>query len=207
MRSKQILAVSLMVIIALSIVGFVYAHWSDIVTIEGTVKMGTGSIGFTELVCEEMYADPVTGLKVPGEWLGKDVGWVEYTLVDLVQDPHTEKFGYKTALVTIHNAYPSYQVHIIFAIENLGTIPVIFTEINIWDPTGTLDWDDVLLALVDPVTGDPIINFDVVNLIGIQLDYCQDTKAEVDVHFKQEAEECHTYQFMVQIVAVQWNKA
>lgn len=196
-----------MLIIALSIVGFAFATWWDYVQIEGTVEMGTVAIGFTELTCVEKHKDPVTGLKVDGEWLGKDVGWVECDLVDFVEDEHTLKVGYKTALVTIHNAYPSYQVHIIFAVENLGTIPVVFTEINIWDPTGTLVWDDVLQALVDPATGDPIINFDIVNLIDVQLDYCEDTKAEVDVHFKQEAEECHTYQFKVEIVAVQWNKA
>ncbi|GAG82033.1 unnamed protein product [marine sediment metagenome] len=64
----------------------------------------------------------------------------------------------------------------------------------------------MLEALVD-ADGVEIINFDFVNLIGMQLEPCNDTKAEVDVHIKQDAEECHTYSFKVVIDAIQYNKS
>jgi len=37
-------------------------------------------------------------------------------------------------------------------------------------------------------------------------DPCNTNKAEIDMDFKQDAEECHTYTIEVEIVAVQWNK-
>ena len=214
MQNKRIVAIPLMLIIALSIVGFAFATWWDYVQIEGTIHMGSLTIGFTELTCVEKYIDPTTGLKANGEWLGKDVGKVDCELRDLIEDPHTLKVGYETAYVEITNAYPSYQVHIIFAIKNLAKIPVHFVEIRAEDPTGELIWDEAQSCFWKDFDGDGvkdpdeiIINVDVVNLICIQLDYCEDTKAEVDLHFKEDAEECHTYHFKFTIVAVQWNKA
>ena len=214
MQNKRIAVMPLMIIIALSILGFAYATWQDHVQIEGTVKMCSLTIGFTELTCVEKHIDPATGLKADGEYLGKDVGSVFCEMRDLVEDPHTGKKGYKLAWVEITNAYPSYQVHIIFAIANLGKVPVHFVEISAEDPTGELIWDEAQMCFWKDFDGDGvkdpdeiIINVDVVNLISIQLDECEDTKAQVDLHFKEDAEECHTYNFKFTIKAVQWNKA
>jgi hypothetical protein len=198
-----------------------YSTWFDTVQIEGTIHMGSATIGLTELTCVEKYRDPDTGLKVDGEWLGKDVGRIECRLEDLIEDPHTGKLGYKKAIVDVIGAYPSYQVHIIIAIGNLGTLPVHFVNITI---TGFDVTDNEILifewlpsfgfekgVFKNDVDGDgdleDIINVDIVNFVCHQLDPCHDTKGEVDLHFKQDAEECHTYTFKVEIVAVQWNEA
>ena len=44
-------------------------------------------------------------------------------------------------------------------------------------------------------------------LVCNQLDPCTDEPVDIVLEFKQEAEECHTYRFVIEILAVQWNKA
>jgi len=203
---KKIGIIALTLVLALGSLGVGYAHWSDQLYVEGTVKGGELMVGFTEILLNETHVDPTTGDKVPGEYLDKDVGEVTYVLEGRRECVHTGKYGYEGVLVTITDAYPCYQAHITFVVENLGTIPVIFEGVTITDPTDELTYDPDLEALVD-ADGVEIINFDFVNLIGVQLDYCEDTKAEVDVHIKQDAKECYSYQFRVDIDAIQYNKS
>jgi len=40
MQNKKIAAIALIIAITLSAFGFVYARWSDMVTIDGVVEMG-----------------------------------------------------------------------------------------------------------------------------------------------------------------------
>jgi hypothetical protein len=199
---KKIGIISLALVLALGSLGIAYAHWSDQLFIEGTVHGGELMVGFTEVFCEEMHGDP----PVPGEYLDKDVGDCDVEYVDYRVCSHTGKDGYGGAIVTITDAYPCYEVHITFVVDNLGTIPAIFEGVTISDPTDELTYNPDLEALVD-ADGVEIINFDFVNLIGMQLEPCHDTKAEVDLHFKQDAEECHTYSFRVDIDAIQYNKS
>ncbi len=141
---------------------------------------------------------------------------------DYVVDPHTGKDGYKTLVVKIYNAYPCYEIHFTtIKILNIGTIPAHFTEITVegFDVTdGTplvFEWlpgfEYEKGVFKDDVDGDgeleEIINVEIVNFICHQLDPCHDTKGEIDLHFKQDAEECHTYIFKITIKAVQWNEA
>lgn len=205
---KKIGLICLALVLALAGLGFGYAHWSDQLYVEGTVKGGELMVGFTEVLVNETHVDPEPPHDIiQGEYLGKEVGSVTYEF-EGYREGHTDpvKHGYEGVLVTISDAYPCYQVHITFVVDNLGTIPVIFEGVTISDPTGVLTYDPDLAALVDDA-GTEIINFTFVNLIGMQLDYCENTKAEVDVHIKQEAEECHTYSFMVEIEAIQYNKS
>jgi predicted ribosomally synthesized peptide with SipW-like signal peptide len=220
MRGKggigKIGAVFLVLAICLAGTGAAYAHWSQTLVIDGTVETGSVCVGFTELTCVEKHVDPATGLKVDGEWGGKDVGQVECSLEGLKGTP--PNVGYERIVCTITNSYPSHQVHIIFAIKNLGTIPVHFTEMVISDPTGELIWEPVPQpAPIDGFlwkdfngngtyeVGEEVINVDIKNLISLQLHPGEDTKAEVDVHLKQAAEQGHTYSLLAEIVAIQWN--
>jgi hypothetical protein len=204
---KKIGIIAMTLVLALGALGVGYAHWSDQLFVEGTVHGGDLLVGFTEVIVAEMHDNPTPPPeKLDGEYLGKDVGDVTYEYAGYRESTHTGKYGYEGVLVTITDAYPCYEVHVTFVVDNLGTIPVIFEGVTITDPTGELTYDPVLEALVD-ANGVEIINFDFVNLIGTQLEYCEDTKAEVDVHFKQEAEECHTYSFRVDIDAIQYNKS
>jgi hypothetical protein len=40
----------------------------------------------------------------------------------------------------------------------------------------------------------------------MQMEPCNAYDVSIDIDFKQEAEECHTYEFYVEMVAIQWNK-
>lgn len=217
MQNKRMVVIPLMLIMALSILGFAYATWSDKVTITGKAEMGTVAIVFTEFSCLEKYEDPAApGTYLNGEWLGKDVGKVKCSMEEFYEDPHTLKTGYKKAVVEITYAYPSYRVHMVFALKNVGNIPVHIKGVDIKDPTGALKFEDLgggEGVLYEDLNGNDVcdvgeerINTDIVNLVCLQLHPCVDTKAEVDLHFKQEAEQCHTYYFEVTIEAVQWNK-
>lgn len=217
-------SVFLVLALALGLTGAGFAHWSQTLYVEGDVDTGSFNVGWTELTCVEKHRDPITGFKVDGEYLGKDVGSVEGHWEILKEDPITGKRGYEKILVTIDNAYPCYQVHVIVAVENLGTVPAHFTEILVTgrDETDGEDlgfewlsgfqyekgffWDDYDAdGVYDP--DEEIINLEVVNFVCNQLDPCHNTKGEFDFHFKQEIEQGHTYTFEVQLVAVQWNKA
>ncbi len=206
MKMKKIGLICLALVLALGAVGFGYAHWSDQLYVEGTVKGGQLMVGFTEVLINETHENPNPPPDyLDGEYLGKDVGDVT-CVFEGYREGHTGKHGYEGVVVTITDAYPCYQVHITFVVDNLGSIPVIFEGVTITDPSGRLTYDPDLEALVDDA-GDEIINFTFVNLIGFQLEPCENTKAEVDLHIKQEANECDTYEFRVDIEAIQYNKS
>ena len=219
MWNKKIGAMALILAITLSIFGFAYAHWSDMVTIEGTVEMGSLTLAFDP---DEIlgYEDNEGLLPVP-----KDIGWAEiyYDPASYVEDVHTTKDGYKILVFVIHDAYPQYEVHFTTVVlHNIGTVPLHIIDVDVWDPSGVLNWEWITPPPATPATGffwkdfngngsydadEEIMNVDIVNFVSIQLDPCESTKGEVDIDFKQSAEECHTYYFALSFEAIQWNKA
>jgi hypothetical protein len=222
---KKMLALPVVVVLAVSLFGLAYAHWSDMVYIEGTAEMGSLTLAFDYFeppLCEEYYVDPVTGVLVPGEWLGKEVGECDSWFDELIEDVHTEKLGYKKMYVTVTNAYPQYNVHFVFKVHNIGTIPIHIVDFQFWDPTGQLEFMWIVPPPGTPAeglfwkdfngnqvydAGEEIINLNVVNFVCTQLEPCEATKGEIDIDFKQPAEECHTYTFVAEMLGVQWNKA
>jgi len=218
MENKKIAAMALMIAITLSAFGFVYAHWGDLVTINGTIEMGSMTLAFDPNEILD-YVDNEGLLPVP-----KDIGWAEiyYDPASYVEDVHTGKDGYKTLVFVIHKAYPQYEVHFTtVVVHNIGTIPIHITDLNIWDPTGELNWEWVNPPPASPATGffwkdfngntvydagEEIMNVDIVNFVCVQLEPCESTKGQVDIDFKQPAEECHHYTFKIEIVGIQWNK-
>jgi len=229
MPSKKLATIPLLIAITLSIFGLVYAHWSDTVQIEGTVHMGSLTLAFDFVeppLCAEYYRDPVTGALKPGEWLGKDVGDQSCWYNDLVEDVHSGKKGYKTLYILVTNAYPQYIVHTTFKLHNIGTIPIDIAYYTITgekrDATGAVIYNllwydpdgDYIGSLYEDVNGNGIvdagdievINLEITNALPYQIDPCKTNKAEIDLEFKQGAEECHTYTIHVAIVGIQWNK-
>jgi len=119
-------------IIALSIVGFGYAHWTDMVRINGVVNLGSMTVGFTRIVAEwdkenwlEYYdlADPI-----------KDVGETWCWLEEPERDVHTNKTVYKKLWCYVNNSYGDYWGINKFTIDNAGTIPVVIKNITITIP-------------------------------------------------------------------------
>jgi len=217
MKNKKFAAVPLLIAIALSLFGFVYAHWSDYVKIEGTVHMGSLTLAFDPTE----FLDCIDIEEVTGD---KDIGSCDiyYNLTSYIYDEHTGKYGYKILVFNITNAYPQYEVHFTtVTIHNIGTIPIIISDFIVSDPTGELRWKWEVPPPTSPAKGffwkdfdgdgvydlgEEIMNVLIKNFVGEQLEPCEAKKGEVDIDFKQPAEECHTYHFEIEIKGVQWNK-
>lgn len=218
--------------IALSIAGFAYAAWTDIVYIEGTVHMGELIVGWYDTTEFPLtWVETINGVPEEEFVPFKDVCDAVITLSGEKTSVHHDPVEtvYTTMTITVDNAFPQWDLHIDAWIKNAGTIPAYVYpdfKIDMWDDTdkewlefvydeatgigeiwdnGDNDvWDDPLGSVDDVV----IINFKVTSdLQGMQLEPCTAHPFEIDIDFKQEAEECHTYTFDVIIYAVQWNKA
>lgn len=116
--------------LAMAMTGVAYAHWSQIIYIEGTVETGTVSVGW---VYFENWDD---------EWLGKDVGSVGVWLKD-VKGTHNGDNIYETLVIELNNVYPSYEAYIYVEIANGGTIPVNLVDFDIYptsDPDNLMDY-------------------------------------------------------------------
>lgn len=194
------IAIPIVVMITLSIAGLAYAHWTDLIKINGIVNTGTLNIGFVDVTCAD---------KEYKEDLPKDVADCDCWLDEEVTDVHTNKTGYKKLWVNITNAYPSYYCDVTFVLQNLGTVPGVFKTFTLI-PTAPLDfiktsattWEGIDTSM----PGDPVVfNLEFVNLMELQLDPCNKTKAELDIHFKQTAPECHSYEFEIEIGINSWD--
>lgn len=206
--NKKLIALPLLIAIALSIAGYAYAHWYDEIKINGRVEMGSCTLAFMELEpCVEYYWKD--GVRYPGEPRGKDVADPDCWLDELVTDIHTGKSGYKKMHIEVVNAYPCYEVHCTFVVRNIGTIPLHITGMTIIDPTGYLTfrgsgtYPDPWVG-IDP-DGFEVINIWSINLVSEQMEPCMPEKAELDLHVKQDALECHHYYFEVTIEYEQYD--
>jgi len=236
MDKKKLAAVALLIAIALSMFGFVYSAWTDYVTINGTVNMGSLTLAFSTYespTCTEYNLNP----DPPPEWIegemeGKNVASCNayYDPNSVIVDEHTGKEGYKKLIIEIENAYPGYAVHTTFIVHNIGTIPICVYGVSFTgekrDNEGNLVYKLVAKSWIENGTrivgeiyedvdgsedvspGDIlIINFKVIDdEFPFQLDPCNDNKRKIDIDFKQEAEECHTYLLYFELLGVQWNK-
>ena len=227
MKNKKLIAIPLLIAIALSAFGFVYARWMDTIYIEGTAEMGSLTLVWdedTRLVWvdnEDWNGDGK--IELPE----KDIGYAAfyYDTGSYLVDPHTGKGGYKNIIIEVHDAYAQYEVDFTtLVVNNTGTIPAHFVDIIItgYDET---DEEDLMFVWVSGYeyeigyfldngpddtwgTADDviIIYIYIVNFVCNQLDPCHVTKGEIDLEFTQECEECHTYTFDFELVGVQWNK-
>jgi len=240
METKKLAATFAILMIALSVAGFVYAAWYDYVKIEGTVKMGELIVGIyagkpTDLTAPITVVETTNG--VPEEQFDPAKPWVANTIVKLdgleTSKHHEppETVAHKM-IIEISNAYPQYDVHISGKLKNAGTIPAKATlcVFKGWDETdgeellleGEWVWNGTLKVWVFDGkiwdngpdnkwdTDDDVV---IINLKmtlyapeDMQLEPCHEYPFLIEMDFKQEAEECHTYTFSAGFEFIQWNK-
>jgi hypothetical protein len=181
MNGKKIFAILAIMMMTLGIVGFAYAHWSKIVTVDGTVNTGTLNLIIISAADDDNGIDPDYDKNVADTVITIDP-----------QDP-------QIAHITITNAYPSYHVYWHVTIRNIGTIPAKLYAIEVDNPNPCLDvlaWDGMGEQL-DPISwwdGNP-------NTIWkYQADYSG------YIHVLQCAEQGATYTFTVKFVFWNWNE-
>jgi len=139
MKGKKVFAILAIMMIALGIAGFAYAHWEKIVTVDGHVTTGKLDLIIISAADDDYGIDPD---------YTKDVANTVITIDPL--DP-------ERAIITITNAYPSYHVYWHITIKNVGTIPAKLYAIVIDNPSPCLTveaWDHIYEQL-DPYPIEP----------------------------------------------------
>lgn len=228
MKSSKV-ATCLGLVILMSSLGIVFAGWTDQVDIVGVANMGSLTLAFDDEeppICTEFHKVDDEGSLIVGEYLGKDVASCEAWYEELVQDVHSEKYGYKELFIEMNNTYPSIHVRTTYLLHNIGTIPVSVYEYNVtgelWSSqTGQFVCDLIIVkissqeyeiyedencnGLVDQGEN-LVIDMRLTNSLPVQIDPCNTDKREIDLHFLQPARECHIYKLRVEIKGIEWNK-
>jgi len=198
MHKRRIVILPMLLLIMLSVLGFAYAHWTDTIYIKGSVETGTLTVGFEKTPVDPNVVDNEGTTERP-----QDIGKASCYLEDEYTDPKTGKTIYRTLVLTVTNAYPSYYVGLTFVVKNAGTLPLHIKNVVFSDPTGRLVYDPATKEFTDTKTGKVALNAGIINLVSVKLHPCDNTKAEVDIHVKQDASQCTTYTILVTIVAEQ----
>ncbi|MEM3579747.1 MAG: hypothetical protein QXH40_05665 [Candidatus Bathyarchaeia archaeon] len=217
---KKVMATFALLIVALSVIGFAYAHWSGQLYIEGTVNMGELIFGFTTCgPCGD--GKMVDGRIVTPE--PKDIGEITCNLLEPETSVHLPqpKTVYKKLNITITKAYPEYVAWCNFTLDNGGTIPLDVYMYCVTVNTGDglrwhWKWVDGLGWMIEGFKdlnengewdeGEPIlINIWFEPMFFGQIDPCESKNSRIYIHIKEPAEPCHTYKFEISITAYQWN--
>jgi hypothetical protein len=233
MRTKKLIVLPIIIMIALATTGIAFSHWVEQLYVHGTVHGGVLELAFADYEdpdCIEKHAYPGENKLRTGEYLGKDNANCSAYLAGYFTEPKTGKSGWSYLIINISGAYPSYRAHTTFIFHNIGTIPIwicnlllagwktmkngtivcplIFVRTN--TPPGDIEgeiWEDYDSS-GNITAGDKlVINVVIKNTrFPFQLDPCHDDKGEIDLHFKQDAQQCHRYILYLWLYGVQWNK-
>ncbi|MEM3597240.1 MAG: hypothetical protein QXJ53_03855 [Candidatus Bathyarchaeia archaeon] len=205
MDTKKIMATFAILMIALGVAGFAYAHWSETLYLNGTVNTGR--------VCAEWSFNailPQSNLKdLDGDGQEDDpVAVLTYTMSDTDQDGCND-----TLTVTLTNAYPSLTVEGMIDVTNCGTIPIGIYDYD-WTITdnsniaGAVELLNVDFYLKDPQGGIHPITVDIEAWIEEvnQIDPGWSLVCEFKIHFTQSLPEDATATISAWIEFWNWNE-
>ncbi len=111
MKPKKTALICIVAVLALALMGFGFAKWSDTVAINAEVATGNVDVEIEALGVNDEGPDP--NIPPGNNSEDKDVASIECVNVDE-----------NTIKVTISNAYPWYQPGFMFRINGVGTVPV-----------------------------------------------------------------------------------
>jgi len=202
MDTKKIAATFAILMITLGIAGFAYAHWSKVITINGTINTG------------KFHLSP----SYEG-WTDDDK---QYCTVNGVIEGNT-------LTVTIDKAYPCITVTIKFDIHNDGTVPAglytwtvtyddtTLTIFNASDFQGSIinpgmtedEVEEALESYVETTLGlgsyvDVEIDFDGSNFW--QIDPCEEPYVIITIHFLEDLPEDESCSFTMELEYWNWNE-
>jgi len=202
MRSKGLIGVFGLLVIALSVLGVAYAHWSKVVTVTGTVKTG------------KLELKPSCTVSTDDD--------KQYCTASCEIDVEEN-----TVTVTVDKAYPCITVTIEFDLENTGTIPAglykwtvtfegndytIFDAENIpgseINPGMTEEEvEDALEDFAETLAGDcatVTVDFDGSNFW--QIDPGENPTVTITIHFEEDLPQDETYTFTMKLEYWNWNE-
>jgi len=196
MKEKALTLLTL-TFIALSISGFTYAQWNDVIIISNTMTFGSWTIRFV---------DP---LECSDNEVAKDVGQFDCNYAD--EDPSAVGCFNKLVIV-VSNAYPSYVVDCSFTLKNIDSLASeTILDVNISGGSGELEWmwttehtEGFLWKDFDGDeiydSGEEIIYVTITELGDIELAPEEAIAAHIELHIADNAEECQAYGLEVQII-------
>jgi len=205
MDTKKIMATFAILMIALGIAGFAYAHWSETLWLSGTVRTGS--------LCLEWSFDavlPPSNLKdLDGDgYVDDPVATLTYAFTDADNDSCNEGLT-----VTLGNAYPCLNVNGTIDIHNCGTIPAGIAKYNytITDPDGVaggIELINVDFYLIDPSGGKHLITMPIENWIATvnQIDPGWSLACDFEIHFTEATPEGATATISAWIEFWNWNE-
>jgi hypothetical protein len=203
-RSPVIVATVLTLLIA-SMAGVAYAHWTKIITVDGTVTSGTLDWIFYQIKSTDSGTDPDDhcghGFTPPFIENSKHVGT---TTVWLDQDPHF-------AHVLLENVYPCYYVTVNFYPMSIGTIPIKIDTLKVYDEAGgliaTIRTSGNKYFSIDR-DGDGLceIEFLYLDNFGTQLHEGEFVEISFWIHICEDAEQLSTYGFKFELSCINWNE-
>jgi len=203
MRNKKTAMLTVLSILALSMMGFAYALWSETLIISGSVA--TGEVAW-EFVPMYNFADEPGDLDWLGDctwklWLSdKDVGGPTImTPIDSDGDGDMD-----TLQVTLQNTYPQYFENIGFHVQILGTVPIIVDNIEICGITYRIPPQTIFCDL----DGDGLDDIKILwgNHIGAQLHPGDIAEISFYILVLQEAPQGASLTFTITLTAVQYNE-
>ena len=139
---KKIGLIGIVLVLLLAVVGIGYSHWTKTLYIEGTVQTGTFGVEWSQYApCDN---EGVKDVGVPSCVIQGD-----------------------TVVLTIDNAYPSYEATFNLDIHGIGSVPAHVNLINVTNCDPFLD----VTVITDP--------------LPIQLHDCDETPVTVKIHVLQ----------------------
>jgi len=205
MDTKKIMATFAILMIALGIAGFAYAHWSETLWLSGTVRTGN--------VCMEWSFNaelPPSNLKdLDGDGLVDDpVATVNWIFADLDDDGCNEGLA-----IRVNNAYPCLNITGMIDVTNCGTIPVGIADYDytITDPDGVAGGIELLSVdfyLKDPQGVKHPITEDIEDwiLYENQIDSGWSLVCEFKIHFTEATPENAEANIYATIEFWNWNE-
>jgi len=213
---KKIGLLSLALVLALGTLGVAYAHWTDTITIEGTVNTGSVDINVEYYSGTDIYKDVSNDGIVVVKWVKDATGQIIWSngtppangilVAWACAEPGEEN---DTVVVTYNNTFPCQNLTADFIVHYTGTVPAhVYAEIDTDDPWLEGLWNSgdagVYGALVDMEGGYQFI--EPIEQLPIQMHYCDYAKVWLWLHLPQDDAYMNlTGSFNATITAVQWN--
>jgi hypothetical protein len=194
-----VLGALLLLVLAAATLGLGYAHWTWVLTDEGTVQTGAFEGAWTSVSCAEFHTWPDLPTHFPndfGEAEGKDVGsTISYVDEDNPRIMH----------MIVDNAYPSYAVDCQVHFHNTGTIPWIIRGTTIVPTSANLENCTLSGNQMKTLTCEEL-TVSYADGIGSQIDPGDGSAGSVTLHVEQLADPESTYEFEVRLCVSNWNE-
>ncbi|MEM2568086.1 MAG: hypothetical protein QXH20_06430 [Candidatus Bathyarchaeia archaeon] len=185
MDTKKLMATFAILIIALGIAGFAYAHWSEYLWLEGEVT--TGKLCMEWSLEYEVWPGNTKRNETGHPYL--NVSNVGHRFVDKDEDG-----CYEGLVVWVNNAYPSLWINGTLDVHNCGTIPARLALSSIRIEGKPEGWWEKGIELKTQFRGD--LN---------QIDPCGSLYLDFYIHFTQAAPENAWLKLYIDLTFVEWN--